>query len=116
MAQHPTLKTRDVITEMLDQASVPVKQKLASNLQNIIRTVQKKKEIATCDFPEPDALANIDIEALKRLATSDGSALLFYDSGPTDLKRLIVFATNSSIEALEQCNVIAADGTFDVIF
>lgn len=97
---------------MLNDASIPARQMLSSHLDAIQRTIQKLKQRATCNFPEPANLEGLDIEGLRELRTSDGEPLLLDASDP---KRRLVFGTGTTLGCLEECEIIAADATFKVL-
>ena len=106
-SRHPTLGTRDLVSDMLDGSSVPVRQAFSVRLPAIQRTMQKRKQKATCNFLEPKSLEELDLAALRNLRTTDGEPLL-YDA--TDYKK----ATPTALEILEECEIIAVDGTHKV--
>ena len=98
---------------MLDGSSIPVRQAFSATLHAIQRTVQKRKQKATCNFPEPKSLEELDLAALRKLRTTDGEPLL-YDA--SNYKKAIILATPTALEILEECEIIAADGTHKVTY
>jgi hypothetical protein len=44
--------------------------------------------------------------------TFNGQAFLQYDSGFSDLNRIVVFGTEKNLKTLENCKIVLMDGTF----
>lgn len=113
--EQPTLRTRDLITNAMENASLPAMQKFSLVKDSMKNTIQKRKRKAIYNFPEPKRLADINNEDLLQYAASNGELLLYADIGAADKNRILVFATETALECYKEATIFASDGTFDVI-
>ena len=75
------------------------------------RTVNRTRQQNRPQMSEPSSLRGFEIPELLQMAHS-GEKFMYYDSGPQDEKRIIVFATLPAIDLLEQSEDWFCDGTF----
>ena len=78
-----------------------------SNQRTVNRTGQQNRP----QMSEPSSLKGFEIPESLQMAHS-GEKFMYYDSGPQDEKRIIVFATLPAIDLLEESDDWFCDGTF----
>lgn len=64
-------------------------------------------------FKEPSTLAGIDPADIIRFKIRE-EPILLHDSGSLDPDRFMIFASTLCLEAFKNCEVLAADQTFEV--
>ena len=103
--------TQTIITETL--ASCPPVDHLLSKMSSLQRLVERSRKI-----PEPSPCTKKSHRAGYIIPDSckitvDGKRFLLYDEPGCD-DRIIVFATDRSLDVVKDCNVLLCDGTFDI--
>lgn len=103
---------RSIVADGVATASAGVVANMPT-LKSFSRSISRKRKINDLSYPIPRRLADINIP-VELTTTKKGDNFIWHDSGPNDPERIIVFATDANIAALNQCEIIMADGTFKV--
>ena len=102
-----------IISEGLAQVSPAVAVNLP-RIENIRRTIRRYRE-NNPDLPaNPQNRAQIPVLPNELQTTTDGNNFLLYDSGVGDANRIIMFATDQTLDLLRQSDHWFGDGTFSV--
>lgn len=100
--------THETARHMITESTLNIPEESAAQLPkyaSLQRLIERKWKREQLPYPTPSSLAEIDIPDELRL-TKRNENFLFFDSGPADLERIFIFATESNIQHLKNCQVL----------
>jgi hypothetical protein len=110
-SKNPGEASRRLITAHFKRTTPDVLIRLPE-YESLSRVVRRNKQNADLYIPEPFAFDEIDDNLLRQFKSVLGEELLLLKTA--EPSPLIVFATDTNLDVLRECEIIAVDGTFDV--